>query len=182
MPTPSPTTPSGRFEMGIEEMKLKNEDSEGDDGWSTIKVEEAGTEVNGRSNTCSPVKGEGKSSTQSSKKRSPSSPSPSMAKDEHEEILGGEITVKMEPGQPPKLARSSTQKVVARSAPLFGHLLDKTVEATSHFQLMSACTYSTKYLGYTEHAMECDCAEEWGKLFCVLLFRPLSCHKLKRRY
>ncbi|KAI7517432.1 hypothetical protein KC331_g21708, partial [Hortaea werneckii] len=26
---------------------------------------------------------------------------------------------------------------------------------------MSECTYANKYLGTTEHALECDCAEEW---------------------
>ena len=145
-------------------MRIKNEDSEGDDGNDTREAEDVKMEAKGKSITGSPVKGERESSTESPKNRSSSSHSPSMAKDEHEETLGGEITVKMEPGQPPKLARSSTQKVVARSAPLFDHLPDKTVEATSHFEVMSACTYSTKYLGYTEHAMECDCAEEWGKL------------------
>lgn len=81
-----------------------------------------------------------------------------------EEKVGGDITVKMEPGQPPKLSRSSSQKVVAQPPQLFLHLPDSTAEAQSTFEVMETCTYANKYMGYTEHAMECDCAEEWGKL------------------
>jgi histone-lysine N-methyltransferase SETD2 len=80
------------------------------------------------------------------------------------EKVKGDITVKQEPGQPPKLTRSSSQKVVARPPQLVSHLLDSTAEAKSTFDLMDTCTYANKYMGYTEHAMECDCAEEWGKL------------------
>jgi histone-lysine N-methyltransferase SETD2 len=86
-----------------------------------------------------------------------------------EEKVGGDITVKMEPGQPPKLSRSSSQKVVAQPPQLFLHLPDSTAEAQSTFEVMETCTYANKYMGYTEHAMECDCAEEWGKL-CFFLF------------
>ena len=80
-----------------------------------------------------------------------------------EEAVGGDITLKMEPGQPPKLARSTSQKVTPRSPPMFDHLPDATDEAKMSFAVMESCTYSNKYLGYTEHAMECDCNEEWGK-------------------
>ena len=83
-------------------------------------------------------------------------------KDE-EKIVRGDITVKMEPGQPLKLARSSTQKVTPRPAELYDHLPDQTEAATSRFEVISDCVYMNKYLGYTEHAMECDCAEEYGK-------------------
>jgi histone-lysine N-methyltransferase SETD2 len=95
-----------------------------------------------------------------------------------EEKVGGDITVKMEPGQPPKLSRSSSQKVVAQPPQLFLHLPDSTAEAQSTFEVMETCTYANKYMGYTEHAMECDCAEEWGKLcfffpFSLFLFFSL---------
>lgn len=82
-----------------------------------------------------------------------------------EEKVGGDITVKLEPGQPPKLTRSSSQKVVPRPPQLFTDLPDSTAEAKSTFGMMEMCTYANKYMGYTEHAMECDCAEEWGKWF-----------------
>lgn len=90
-----------------------------------------------------------------------------------EEKVGGDITVKMEPGQPPKLSRSSSQKVVAQPPRLFLHLPDSTAEAQSTFEVMETCTYANKYMGYTEHAMECDCAEEWGKL-CFFPFSVSS--------
>ena len=86
-----------------------------------------------------------------------------------EKVVGGDITIKMEPGQPPKLARSSTQKVTARAPQLFGHLPDKTMEATGQFQVITDCIYTNKYLGSTEHAMECDCSEEWGKPYHLLV-------------
>src|SRR5271163_2926017 len=41
---------------------------------------------------------------------------------EHEEILGGEVALKLEPGKPPKLSRKSSQKVMSRPPPLFDHL------------------------------------------------------------
>ena len=89
-----------------------------------------------------------------------------------EEKVGGDITVRLEPGQPPKLARSTSQKVVPRPPPLFLDLPDSTEEARSSFEVMETCTYANKSMGYTEHAMECDCAEEWGKLFFFLSLPP----------
>ncbi|KAJ5693397.1 Histone-lysine N-methyltransferase H3 lysine-36 specific [Penicillium macrosclerotiorum] len=87
-------------------------------------------------------------------------------KDEHEntlkeETISGEIVVKQMPGQPPKLSRSSSQKVVPRPPQLFSDLPDSTADALATFEQMDACWYANKYMGYTEHAMECDCAEEW---------------------
>ncbi|GAD97928.1 SET and WW domain protein [Paecilomyces variotii No. 5] len=79
---------------------------------------------------------------------------------EVEEKVGGDITVKMEPGQPPKLSRSASQKIT-RPPQLFNHLPDSTADAKATFQMMEECTYANKYMGYTEHAMDCDCAEEW---------------------
>ncbi|RMX77507.1 hypothetical protein D0868_16606, partial [Hortaea werneckii] len=77
------------------------------------------------------------------------------------ETVGGEVTLKLEPGKPPKLARTTSRKVERRPPPLFFDHEDKTGEATSSFTVMSECTYANKYLGTTEHALECDCAEEW---------------------
>lgn len=126
---------------------------------------------NGISNTTTPkeeVNGHvslTKSSTPSLKpSKSRSRSAAAAVKDEPtEEKVGGEITVKQEPGQPPKLARSASQKMAPRVAPVFTDFPDKTEEATSTFQVMEACTYANKYMGYTEHAMDCDCVEEWGK-------------------
>jgi hypothetical protein len=74
-----------------------------------------------------------------------------------------ESMAKMETLPPLKLGRSGSQKAIPRSAPLFDHLEDATMEATRSFFVLDACTYANKCLGYTEHAMECDCNEEWGK-------------------
>ncbi|KAM5444769.1 histone methyltransferase set2 [Microsporum ferrugineum] len=93
---------------------------------------------------------------------SPDRPSSALKDEEPEEKVGGDITVKQEPGQPPKLARSASKKVVPRQPQMFDHLPDSTAEATSLFQVIDACTYSNKNMGYTDHAMECDCAEEWN--------------------
>ncbi|KAL1853832.1 histone methyltransferase set2 [Paecilomyces lecythidis] len=82
---------------------------------------------------------------------------------EVEEKVGGDITVKMEPGQPPKLSRSASQKIT-RPPQLFNHLPDSTADAQATFQMMEECTYANKYMGYTEHAMDCDCAEEWDSV------------------
>ncbi len=91
------------------------------------------------------------------------SPSPQMMKDGHPDVVGGEMTVKMEPTQPPKLARTASQKGPARPAALFDSYPDKTEESKGTFQVIEACMYSSKQIGSTEQAMECDCAEEWGK-------------------
>lgn len=77
--------------------------------------------------------------------------------------IGGDITLKQEPGKPPKLARSSSQKVIARPPQLFSHLPDSVNEARETFEVISDCIYGSKYMGHTEHAMECDCSEEWGE-------------------
>ncbi|KAK1087017.1 histone methyltransferase set2, partial [Friedmanniomyces endolithicus] len=79
----------------------------------------------------------------------------------HEETLGGGVTLKLEPGKPPKLARTASTKVIRRPPPLFSDYEDKTAEATSVFTVIPECTYANKHLGTTETALECDCAEEW---------------------
>jgi len=78
-----------------------------------------------------------------------------------EEVIGAEILVKMEPGKAPKLSRTSSQKVLAKPPPSFLGEPDKYDEATANFQVIPDCIYSNKYIGSTEPALECDCAEEW---------------------
>jgi histone-lysine N-methyltransferase SETD2 len=90
------------------------------------------------------------------------------------EKVGGGISVKMEPGQPPKLARSSSQKVVPRPPQLFLDLPDSTEEAQRTFEVIETCQYANKYMGYTEHAMECDCAEEWGESVFIACYICLA--------
>lgn len=91
--------------------------------------------------------------------------------------MNGHDTPKMEPEEdvkPLKASRSTKSQVVPRVAPLFDHLPDATTEATSSFALMESCTYSNKYLGYTEHAMECDCSEEWGRCYLSVQMNSLK--------
>ena len=150
-------------EDGIKEMKIKKGDSSDEEGLGTIRLAQIKGASGSNSSAASPRKTGDRVLRQSPVKSQNMAGSPSLAKDELEEIVGGEVTLKMEPGQPPKLARSVSQKVVTRSASLFDDYPDKTVEASSTFQIMHECSYSAKYLGSTEHAMECDCTEEWGK-------------------
>jgi [histone H3]-lysine36 N-trimethyltransferase len=73
--------------------------------------------------------------------------------------------IKPEPKQPSKPAKTprGASKLPPRVAPLFDNLPDATKEATSTFTVLDACTYQNKYLGFSEHALDCDCGEEWGK-------------------
>ena len=103
-------------------------------------------------------------------KSSSSSPAKSMKSDmspkievDKLEVVGGAITVKQEPGKPPKLSRSSSQKIISRPAQIFDDYPDDTDVAKSTFQVIPECLYSNKSIGSTEHAMDCDCADEWGK-------------------
>jgi hypothetical protein len=102
-----------------------------------------------------------------SKSRTPVKQQPSDASspetDAHEEVLGGEITLKMEPGKAPKLSRTASHKVVSRPPPLYLDLPDSTEVATNTFVVLPECTYANKTIGTTEHALECDCSEEWGR-------------------
>jgi len=111
-----------------------------------------------------------------------SSPDESPTDDhEQEEVVGGDITLKMEPGKAPKLSRTATQKIRSKPPLLFLDLPDATEEARRTFVTLPECTYGAKYMGTTEHALECDCSEEWGmysaqilsssrKVFRVLIF------------
>ncbi len=107
-----------------------------------------------------------KSGTQSPLINEKVSESPYTGSDEHEEVIGGGVTVKEEAGQPPKLSRTTSQKVVARPPLLFDRCPTKTEEARGTFDAISECTYTSKYIGSTEHgSMECDCQEDWGRAY-----------------
>ncbi|KAK7711727.1 histone methyltransferase set2 [Botryosphaeria dothidea] len=157
-----PKESAARLEPEVRDMKLEP-DTPAERGDADVKptVEEDGkgsvTVSNGT--TASPGQA-AKSGSNTSAKSERSSRSPGGGS-ELEEILGGDITVKMEPGKGPKLARSTSQKVISRPPPLFMDAEDKTEEAKGTFDVIESCTYGNKYMGSTEHALECDCAEEW---------------------
>lgn len=90
------------------------------------------------------------------------------------EVVGGDITVKLEPGQAPKISRSNTKKIPFRPPTLFSDVRDSTKEALSTFERISDCSYANKYLGSTDHALECDCTEEWGKSTHDVFWRLLT--------
>ncbi|KAI9799706.1 MAG: hypothetical protein M1825_004441 [Sarcosagium campestre] len=107
-----------------------------------------------------------KSSGSSSAKSSPASRSPSVTEKtevlDGEEIVGGDVLLNLEPGKTPKLSRSSSRKIISRPAPLFDHLPDRTIDATSTFEVIQDCVYSSKYLGSSDQeALGCECGEEW---------------------
>ena len=87
---------------------------------------------------------------------------------EEEDVVGADITVKIEPGQAPKLSRSKIKKLPLRSAPKFFAAPDASPEASRGFEKLNNCTYANKYLGLTDPALECDCQEEWGKSLGIL--------------
>nr|OQO27937.1 hypothetical protein B0A51_04283 [Rachicladosporium sp. CCFEE 5018] len=84
-----------------------------------------------------------------------------MPKTEEEDHIGGGVSLKLEPGKQPKLSRSVSQKVEKRAPQMFLEYENKTSEATSSFQVLPECIYANKYMGITDPALECDCAEEW---------------------
>jgi len=127
----------------------------------TIKDERAVSASNSPSLLPSKLKSSRSSSSASIKSRATSESS--IDKKDIKDKVGGGNSRKMEGAQQQKLARSASSKVISRVAPLYDDLPDATLDAKSSFSVLEFCTYSNKYLGYTEHAMDCDCSEEWGK-------------------
>jgi histone-lysine N-methyltransferase SETD2 len=133
-------------------------------GEGTIQVKVENGSALGRTSTPTgiPPRLKSRSRTQTPVKQLPTDAS-SPDTDAHEEVLGGEITLKMEPGKAPKLSRTASHKVVSRPPPLYLDLPDSTAEAKDTFEVLKECAYANKTIGTTEHALECDCSEEWGK-------------------
>lgn len=144
------------IEAGVEEMKLDTRSTHLERGRSrTGGLRDDSIAHDG------PLRHDVKMESGSESKSRQEKSSPSLEK--HEEVIGGDVTVKLEPGQPPKLTRSTSQRIVAGPSQLFDDKPSKTAESKSHFQLIAECTYANKHLGYTEHgSMDCDCTEEWG--------------------
>ncbi|CAL8582085.1 histone methyltransferase set2 [Xanthoria parietina] len=155
----SPSTPQSStprlVEEGLKDLHLQKEDT----------VHMRGSESCRRLRRDNPAGSENSPSTwsgmQSPKKQGTSAQSSATSTPKHEEFLPGTVAVKQEPGQAPKLTRTTSQKVVPRTPPLFHDCPSKTDEAQGGFIVLPECTYSSKAMGGTEHAMDCDCAEEW---------------------
>lgn len=145
----------------VNEMHLNNEASSHELSRSAptegLKVETNGALV-------SSEKARNNASTPPSIKSEKTSQSPQMMKDGSREVVGRETAVKLEPAHPPKLVRMASHKASLRPVTLFDTYADKTEESKGTFQVIEACIYSSKQIGSTEQAMECDCAEEWSKI------------------
>ncbi|KAK5556802.1 histone methyltransferase set2 [Exophiala xenobiotica] len=133
---------------------------------AAIKQEEAASGSESPSMPATKIKSSRSSSTSSSSSKRPSA-ADLNAKNEPRDANGLNSTstspVKPEPKEPSKPARSSrtASKLPPRIAPILTHLPDATTEASSTFTVLDACTYQNKYLGFSEHALDCDCVEEW---------------------
>lgn len=154
------------LKASVEDLHLENGHTKKALGRSrTEEIKEETASSNGHS----PRDATMKSNTQSPIKNEKASQSPYTGSEKQEEVIGGEVTVKLEPGQPPKLSRSTSQKIISRPAALYNDWPSKTEEAKGTFQILPQCTYASKYIGSTEHgSMDCDCAEEWGKEESIL--------------
>lgn len=136
---------------------------------AAVKDENSDSPSNAPSIPLTKLKDSRSSSTSSSNRPLAGDREPFNAKAEPPETNGHDSTstspVKPEPKEPSKPAKSSrtASKLPPRVAPLFNHFPDVKDEATSTFTVIDACTYQNKYLGFSEHALDCDCAEEWGE-------------------
>jgi hypothetical protein len=155
---------AARLEPELRDMKLEEGATlnEGEsDGTVQVKAEDADA------HTPSAIPARLKSSRSKSQSPMPKrgSEASSPADSTKEELVGGDITLKMEPGpggRALKLSRSASQKVVSRPPPLYLDLPDSTEAAKETFVVLPECTYSNKHIGTTDPALECDCSEEWG--------------------
>lgn len=154
---------TAQLEPELREMKLEEgATNEGQDQTTQVKVE---PDFPARTPTPSAIPPRLKSRPRSQSpavKQGSEAPSPSSITSHEEEVVGGDITLKMEPGKTPKLSRTAPQRVVARPPPLFVDSVDATEEAKETFAVLAECSYANKHIGTTDPALECDCSEEWG--------------------
>jgi [histone H3]-lysine36 N-trimethyltransferase len=170
----SPSQP--KVEEAIEDLKIKSEASDDDTSVSTPLMPHHSPSpgnLNLEEETMSKNKKPAPRPSKFSRTPTSKPQTPKSQNAMHEEIIGGDISVKSEPGKPTKLARSSSQKIIKKGATLFDHLADKTEQATKSFQVIDTCIYQNKHLGLTDDdAFECDCDEDWGN---VTRYSTASC-------
>ena len=154
-------------DAALGEMKLQGDGSP-DEGEDTIMVNGKHEESSTPSylkRSRSPTPAMKQSVSQSPVKEGSASQTPrSQDEEEEEEIIGGDITVTVEPGKAPKLSRKSSQKVISRPPILYDDMPDSTEEASTGFQIIKDCIYGSKHMGSSEHdALDCDCSEQWSE-------------------
>lgn len=162
--TRSPSTPN-LVEEGLKDLNLQKEDLASSRGRMSLRnIKREGTVGSGRS----PSSFSGRPSQESPKKPESSGRSSAISTPKNEEVIPGSVVLKQESGQPPKLARVTSQKVASHSPPLFDREDDRTAEAKGTFQVIPGCIYSSKAIGATDHAMDCECTDEWGQSMSCL--------------
>ena len=171
--TPSRSPSPDQVEEAIEDLKIKSESSDEEEATITLsdpKCNTASAEL--ESPLSDDMPGKRIPMKKTSKIHTPKTPQPSATPktpkvemdQAREELIGGEITVKLEEGKPPKLARNSTKKIAAAPVVTFDDLPNKTDEATQGFDVIRDNIYANKSIGRTdEDIYECECEEEWGK-------------------
>jgi SET domain-containing protein len=153
---------TAQLEPELREMKLEGATSEGageGEGLRQVKVEDADSPGRTPPPLAIPPRLKSRSKSQSPIVKPDSGATPPGSA--HEETLGGDITLKMEPGKAPKLSRTASQKVMSRPPPLYLDLPDSTEAAKQTFVVLPECTYANKTIGTTDPALECDCQEEY---------------------
>lgn len=160
---------SAPLEHEVRDMKIEESQSEEDEGvGSKSEVVSEGAETPIATNGVKrAVKSTSRSASHSPVKVQSASEL-HMDKPERGETVSADTAFKTEPGQAPKLSRTTSHKMAPRAPMLHLDAPDKMAEASETFQVIEDCIYAAKYIGNTEHALECDCTEEWG--MCSQLF------------
>ena len=83
--------------------------------------------------------------------------------DSDDDIVGGDVTIKMQNGEAAKISHSPKRKVKAKRHPKFLDEHDATDEATQAFERLTECIYANKNFGITDKVMECDCTSTLSK-------------------
>ncbi|KIV99930.1 hypothetical protein, variant [Verruconis gallopava] len=123
-----------QIESDVRDLKLEGGTSSGDERTaSVVKIERTSTPLTSKP-SLSPLK-RSQSRTQS----------PFKAENETQITTG----------------RTESIKIISRPPPLFNDEPDMYDEATSSFEVIEDCIYAAKWLGTTEHAMDCDCRENY---------------------
>lgn len=161
MATPDTEFKQGKLEADVAEMDIKEEQRDEEED---VKMENISTAEPVKTDRSASASG---SATPRGVKRQQLSPmkAESMAQSlsVKTEVVGGDVELRLDENERPRLVRKQSHKVPRRPAELFTHLPDATAQATSTFSVLRECVYANKYMGITEHALECECAEEWGK-------------------
>jgi hypothetical protein len=165
---------SEAVETSLSDMRIKGESSSDEEAMGTKNLQSFPVDTPPALSVDSSHQQTSKSESQSPRNAQSSVTTPVSERHDYEAVVGGEVRWKLEPGKPPKLARTSSQKIMTRPAQLFDHLPDDTAVATSGVDVVQDCIYGSKHMGSSDHdALDCDCAESWGMCWNRSSFDPL---------